>query len=845
MDSVIEACTKGINAMLESPTGTGKTLSLLCSSLAWLHNERKKIPEGPCPRIIYLARTHSQLSQVIKELKKTVYRPVVSVLASRDVLCINKSANFHKGLQLNVVCKKLKKSNMCAYAYGKIAKHPEIKNEVMDIEDLQRFGVKAQMCPFYASRELAPCADILFMPYNYILDSKIRAQCSSIHFTNAVLIFDEAHNVQKVSEDSSSFEISINELKKCIDEVKQLEKIKQSISMNEGLYNDIKKDVDELSYNDIEILRGAINNFMQYLSDIENVSDEGLVLEGKRVFDIFINGTKGNTEEEANSIGNRGISIDNWYQYIAISNLCTSILASRNSGIHIDQWAHIIERVYSFMVQDSTPNKSISKINDFKVYISNDIEGSISRKKGGRFSLDVGRNMNGRSLKAFCFNPGLGFTELIKESPRCIILTSGTLSPMESLEKELRIKFPIKYESTHVIDVKQVFIQVLTRDHDGSLFNFNYQNRANVNQKKNLGKLIQDICCISPGGVLVFFSGYSMMTQCYDIWNTETIEKRSGKRVYKEAKTAAENQLIIEQFNNDIHKSGAILFAVCRGKISEGIDFADDAARTVIVIGVPFPSMTDKKVTLKREYLDYRSQSLQINGKSWYIQEAIKAVNQSIGRVIRHIKDYGAIVLVDQRYANDWLKNHLSKWLRDQIKVTGTCEDCIELLEGFFNKMSEDITVEYKPPVRSKMVAEFKPAAKSVTIERKKRKRKELNGQVDKPNEELKITPIKIAKASSKKSKEEHIKDLYDTLFKVLGKKKMKTLMCLIKEHQETKENRNLFELANQIHELFKNNEESNEVILERTNDALRKTVDLIPKTDKKEYEQHIANLIK
>jgi Fanconi anemia group J protein len=32
-----------------------------------------------------------------------------------------------------------------------------------------------------------------------------------------------------------------------------------------------------------------------------------------------------------------------------------------------------------------------------------------------------------------------------------------------------------------------------------------------------------------------------------------------------------------------------VLLAVCRGKVAEGLDFSDDAARMVIIIGIPFP----------------------------------------------------------------------------------------------------------------------------------------------------------------------------------------------------------------------------------------------------------------
>lgn len=46
---------------------------------------------------------------------------------------------------------------------------------------------------------------------------------------------------------------------------------------------------------------------------------------------------------------------------------------------------------------------------------------------------------------------------------------------------------------------------------------------------------------------------------------------------------------------------------VCRGRISEGLDFSDSAARAVLLVGIPYPQMADPIVILKKEYLQKQS----------------------------------------------------------------------------------------------------------------------------------------------------------------------------------------------------------------------------------------------
>lgn len=196
------------HGLLESPTGTGKTASLLCASLAWQQRDkdrvRKSIQQGgiasgnpqqqqqqdplatfaltrtQVPKIIYATRTHTQISQAVRELKRTQYNRVKTVsLGSRDIMCIHEEVSRCPESSTKIMACHMKVlGRTCAY-YNNVQRIREQitvgEQTVMDIEELVVKGKSHRFCPFFMSKELVETADIIFMPYNYLLDPKLRS----------------------------------------------------------------------------------------------------------------------------------------------------------------------------------------------------------------------------------------------------------------------------------------------------------------------------------------------------------------------------------------------------------------------------------------------------------------------------------------------------------------------------------------------------------------------------------------------------------------------------------------------------------------------------------------------
>ncbi|XP_062535418.1 regulator of telomere elongation helicase 1 homolog [Armigeres subalbatus] len=103
---------------------------------------------------------------------------------------------------------------------------------------------KERACPFFLSKEIIESADILSMPYNYLLDPMMH-KANNLELPNTIIIPDEAHNVKKTCEESASMQIRPTD-KACIDNIKYVDYEGDGPL---GGYNEAKKNftIDDLA----------------------------------------------------------------------------------------------------------------------------------------------------------------------------------------------------------------------------------------------------------------------------------------------------------------------------------------------------------------------------------------------------------------------------------------------------------------------------------------------------------------------------------------------------------------------------------------------------------------------
>ncbi|GMR32545.1 hypothetical protein PMAYCL1PPCAC_02740, partial [Pristionchus mayeri] len=260
--------------------------------------------------------------------------------------------------------------------------------------------------------------------------------------------------------------------------------------------------------------------------------------------------------------------------------------------------------------------------------------------------------------------------------------------------KNLGIPFGYTLQNSHAAKSNQVSVVMVPKAKDGSMLNGSFTNRSSLSYLAGVGDGVAKTVENTPHGVLVFFSSYSIMQSCIDKWKEKGMaalsiwDRIKRKEIVIEPKNKSELAQARFTFNNAIStKGGAVFFAVCRGKVSEGIDFADTHSRAVVIVGIPYPPVHEPRVRLKRNYLDECNQKDRecMSGGSWYLMEGFRAVNQAIGRVLRHVHDYGVVVLLDSRF-HSATASSFPRWVQNSFERIGDVSEIEKSLKKFFGR---------------------------------------------------------------------------------------------------------------------------------------------------------------
>jgi chromosome transmission fidelity protein 1 len=267
-------------------------------------------------------------------------------------------------------------------------------------------------------------------------------------------------------------------------------------------------------------------------------------------------------------------------------------------------------------------------------------------------------------------------------------VSSSSLIPSSSVQITPRLT---TFTCGHVIPRSNVITACLSFGPTFQKLDFRHFSRSSNVIIDELGRSVLNLCSVVPKGFVVFLPSYKYESLIFQRWRTTGLltQLEKKKSLHREPKNSRDLDAALTRYSDAVKssKSGALLFSVMGGKMSEGINFADDMARCVLVVGLPYPDVTDPVLMEKMKSLDNECSNagIGISGQAYYQNLCMRTVNQSVGRAIRHANDYAAIILADFRYASDTrIWRGLPAWLRRGCDVPSQND-------AMFGKVMKDV----------------------------------------------------------------------------------------------------------------------------------------------------------
>ena len=235
------------------------------------------------------------------------------------------------------------------------------------------------------------------------------------------------------------------------------------------------------------------------------------------------------------------------------------------------------------------------------------------------------------------------------------LFISGTLSPIGSFRKYYFEDAPVATLSIPNAFPKKNRLLLVSKDITTA-----FRMRQD---KGNIERTLQAIGAFGtlPGNLAVYFPSYQIMT---DYAARFSIKK---KKVFIEPRDSREATELLSEFLSlpRLKKSG-VLFAVCGGKWSEGLDYRGELLSGAMVIGLPLAPYTQ----VRAMSIQYFKRKFGREGE--FIAYTLPAINkaaQALGRVLRTPDDHGVLILGDSRFLEPEVKGGLPPWMQEEMRA--------------------------------------------------------------------------------------------------------------------------------------------------------------------------------
>jgi len=584
---VRSACEDRAHLVVESGTGTGKTVCALSACLEYCRGRGKKL--------LYLTRTNSQQRQVMFELRQISERAKVFgvALQGRRNMCplARRDSELSAGTpeELSKVCSDRKAKVLrgdeeaCKYYARTVSEDlsPVLRyarDELPTAEEFAAYCVDRELCPYEVSKLHVPAADVVATPYIMFFDKFIRhalLDWMGCSLSDIVLVVDEAHNLPAYARELESAELSNLTLKAA------------------------ENEVDE--YGDPEVSEGvSLRDFLSLLQDIlDETVDEYLIDEDGIIPQSHI-------EEQL---------------------MFRTRLTSRGVAGLLGQASNFGEMIRDRKrLQGGLPRSYIHATAGFLSFWSGLEEGEY---------VKLITETSARAFEAYCLNAAIACAPVTE--CHASVHMSGTLKPLDDYRKSIglpgdarlaEVPSPFPPENRLVLYVDDVTTK--------------YEEIER--QDEMVDRIAGHISSLLGGvrrSTIVFYPSYALMERI----SSKTAQASSDRSVFYEERSMEQGDLMRVVRDFKLLPGEAVLHAIAGGRVSEGMDFPGAELELAIVAGVPYP-----KPTAKQRALQHFCEIRFGDGWEHAVKApTARKLQQSIGRLIRSATDRGVAVVLDKR----------------------------------------------------------------------------------------------------------------------------------------------------------------------------------------------------